>query len=122
MLSVVDNNSISDIVQPSKKVYVITSKKTTLNDDFGKMEVKIKNIRELYMSLVKYTLHYFKESKPTESFIDKLDSKYKKSSYTILSEGFTKTGYGFGKDSIVGQVLLSLGETQRELGDNSIEF
>ncbi|KAL6618161.1 hypothetical protein U3516DRAFT_661942 [Neocallimastix sp. 'constans'] len=89
MLSVEDNNSISELVQPTKKVYVVTSRKTTLNDDFDKMEVK-------------------------------LDSK--KTAYDALCQGFTKTGYSFGKDSTVGQVLISLGEIERELGDNSIKF
>ncbi|OUM63027.1 hypothetical protein PIROE2DRAFT_10554 [Piromyces sp. E2] len=112
MLSVDDSNSLSDIVQPSKKVYMVNSKRTTLNDDFDKMEIKIKNIRELYQSLIKCTLQYFKE----------LDSKFRKSSISILGQGFIKTGYGFGKDTTVGQVLMSLGEVERELGESSLEF
>jgi len=118
MLTVDESNSLSDIVQPSKKVYIENSKKTTLNDDFDKMEVKIKNIKDLYQSLIKCTLQFFKESKPS----DKLDSRFKKSSYTTLNQGFIKTGYGFGKDTIIGQVLISVGETERELGESSLEF
>ena len=42
-------------------MYIENSKKTTLNDDFDKMEVKIKNIKDLYQSLIKCTLQFFKE-------------------------------------------------------------
>jgi len=31
------------------------------NDSNNKMEAKVKNIRELYASLIKYTLQFFKE-------------------------------------------------------------
>ncbi|KAG4101787.1 hypothetical protein H8356DRAFT_985378 [Neocallimastix lanati (nom. inval.)] len=122
MLSVEDNNSLSELVQPSKKVYVVSSDKTTLNDDFNKMELKIKNIRELYAALIKYTEQFFKESKPNEKFIDKLDIDSKKTAYDALSQGFTKTGYSFGKNNTVGQVLISLGGIEKEIGDNSKIF